>query len=68
MSLCEQGTQTMKQSHLTTPRTLSECHFTPGYTSEGPQRQTIGQVIAGYFLAVVIGVGLAALLVAWWSS
>lgn len=58
----------MKQSHLTTPRTLSECHFTPGYTSEGPQRQTIGQVIAGYFLAVVIGVGLAALLIGWWSS
>ncbi len=58
----------MKQSHLTTPRTLNECHFTPGYTSEGPQRITIGQHIAGYALAVVIGVGMAALLVAWWSS
>jgi hypothetical protein len=58
----------MKQSHLTTPRTLNECHFTPGYTSAGPQRETIAERIAGYVLAVVIGVGLAALLVAWWSS
>jgi hypothetical protein len=58
----------MKQSHLTTPRTLNECHFTPGYTSHGPQKETLGELIAGYALAVVIGVGLAALLVAWWSS
>lgn len=58
----------MKPSNLTTPRTLSECHFTPGYTSEGPQKQTISQIIAGYFLAGVIGVALAALLVFWWSS
>jgi hypothetical protein len=58
----------MKQSHLTTPRTLNECHFTPGYTSEGPKRETLAEIIGGYFLATVIGVGLAALLVAWWSS
>ncbi len=58
----------MKQSHLTTPRTLNECHFTPGYTSEGPHRETALERIAGYALAVAIGVGLAALLVAWWSS
>lgn len=58
----------MKQSNLTTPRTLNECHFTPGYTSEGPQRETMAERIAGYVLAVAIGIGLAALLVAWWSS
>ena len=58
----------MKQSHLTTPRTLSECHFTPGYTTHGPERVSLRDVIAGYVLAVVIGVGLAALLVFWWSS
>jgi ABC-type nitrate/sulfonate/bicarbonate transport system permease component len=68
MTLCKQGTQTMKQSNLTTPRTLNECHFTPGYTSQGPQKETLFEVIAGYALALVIGIGLAALLVAWWSS
>lgn len=58
----------MKPSHLTTPRTLNECHWTPGYTSSGPQRISIRDHIAGYALALVIGVGMAALLVAWWSS
>lgn len=58
----------MKPSHTQTPRTLNECQWTPGYTSQGPQRISLRDVIAGYALAVVIGVGLAALLVAWWSS
>jgi len=58
----------MKPSHTQTPRTLNECHFTPGYTSQGPQKETLFEVIAGYALALVIGIGLAALLVAWWSS
>jgi hypothetical protein len=28
----------MKQSHLTTPRTLSDCTFTTGYSSYRPSR------------------------------
>ena len=58
----------MKQSNLTTPRTLNECHFTPGYTSEGPQRESLRDRIAGFALACVIGIGLAALLFYGWSK
>jgi hypothetical protein len=58
----------MKPSNLTTPRTLSECHWTPGYQSLSDKNETIGEIIAGYVLAMAIGVGIAALLVAWWSS
>lgn len=58
----------MKQSHLTTPRTLSECHFTPGYTSHGPQSESLADRIKGFALACAIGVGMSVLLVAWWSS
>ena len=57
----------MKQSHLTTPRTLNECQFTPGYQSL-QDKEPLGEIIAGYVLALVIGICLAWLLVAWWSS
>ena len=57
----------MKQSHLTTPRTLNECHFTPGYQSID-SKEPLWEVIAGYALALTIGIGMAWLLVAWWSS
>ena len=57
----------MKQSHLTTPRTLNECHFTPGYQSL-TNKEPVWEVVAGYALAIVIGIGMAWLLVAWWSS
>jgi hypothetical protein len=60
----------MKPSHTQTPRTLADCTFTYGYTSVRPMayREPHWQRIGGYVLALVIGVGLAALLVAWWSS
>jgi ABC-type nitrate/sulfonate/bicarbonate transport system permease component len=59
----------MKPSNLVTPRTLNECHWTPGYTSlPSGKNETIGEIIAGYVLAVVIGVGIAVLLIAWWRS
>lgn len=58
----------MKPSNLTTPRTLNECHFTPGYTSEGPQRESLPERIAGFALACVIGVVLAAAMFYGWSS
>lgn len=57
----------MKQSHLTTPRTLNECQFTPGYQSL-QDKEPLGEIIAGYVLALFIGIGMAWLLVAWWSS
>lgn len=60
----------MKQSHLTTPRTLADCQFQYGYTSVRPMahREPMWERVAGYALAVAIGIGLAVLLVAWWSS
>ena len=57
----------MKDSHLKTPRTLNECHWTPGYQTL-KDKELLWEVIAGYVLAVVIGVALAGVLVAWWSS
>lgn len=51
----------MKDSHLKTPRTLNECHWTPGYQTL-QDKEPLREVIAGYVLAVVIGVGLAAAL------
>lgn len=60
----------MKPSNLTTPRTLADCSFVYGYTSVRPMAYRVAtwERLAGYALALVIGVGLAALLVAWWSS
>jgi hypothetical protein len=57
----------MKNSHMQTPRTLNECQWTPGYTRASLKEPLIER-LAGYVLAFVIGVGMAALLVAWWSS
>ena len=57
----------MKDSHIKTPRTLNECQFTHGYQSLSG-KEPLWEVIAGYALALAIGVGIAALLVAWWSS
>jgi hypothetical protein len=60
----------MKHSHTTTPRTLADCTFTYGYTSVRSMgyRESKLERVAGYVLATVIGSGMAALLVAWWSS
>lgn len=58
----------MKPSHMQTPRTLNECHFTPGYTSHGTQREPLMERVAGYVLALTIGIGLATLLFYGWSN
>ena len=58
----------MKPSHLTTPRTLAECTFTYGYTTAQATPETRAERVASYVLAVSIGVGLALLLLAWWSA
>ena len=50
----------MKDSHLRTPRTLSEGQWTPGY--QRLQKEPMWEAVAGYALALVIGIGLAALL------
>ena len=58
----------MKDSHLKTPRTLNECHWTPGYESIPSDKEPLREVVAGYVLAFVIGVSLAAVLFYGWSS
>lgn len=57
----------MKPSHTQTPRTLDQCNFQTGYQCASFE-ESPWERVAGYVLVVVIGVGLAALLVAWWSS
>jgi len=54
----------MKNSHTQTPRNYADCEWIQGYG----RKQTIWRRLAGYALAFAIGVGMAALLVAWWSS
>jgi hypothetical protein len=51
----------MKPSHLQTPRTLADCTFVTGHStmhSETPLWETL----AGYLLAIAIGIGFATLL------
>jgi hypothetical protein len=52
----------MKDSNFKTPRTLNECQWTPGYQSIPSDKEPTWQVVAGYVLAIVIGVGLAVVL------
>jgi len=51
----------MKPSHLQTPRTMNDGIWSSGYVSASSSEQR-WEVLAGYALAIVIGVGLAALL------
>jgi hypothetical protein len=48
----------------TTPRNFADCTWVQGYGHAEP----LWERVAGYALALAIGVGMAALLVAWWSS
>jgi hypothetical protein len=54
----------MKNSNFQTPRNYADCTWVQGYGRTEPLLERI----AGYVLSFVIGVGLACLLVAWWSS
>ena len=60
----------MKPSHTTTPRNLADCTFVYGYATTRPMahREPSWERVASWLLATAIGVGLAVLLVAWWSS
>lgn len=51
----------MKPSHITTPRSLSECNFTHGYTS-GPSKDT--GYSAAWWIAVSICSVVAAVVIA----
>ena len=57
----------MKLSHYQTPRTLADCTFEVGHPS-AQHDEPMFETVAGYLLAVAIGVGMACLLGAWWSS
>lgn len=57
----------MKLSHYQTPRTLADCSFDVGHAS-ARSREPMIESVAGFLLAIAIGVGMACLLVAWWSS
>lgn len=58
----------MKPSHLKTPRTMNEGIWMSGYQSGSVGKSPIAEDVASILVAVAIGIGLAALLVAWWSS
>jgi len=51
----------MKPSHTQTPRTLADCTFVTGHSTMH-QAEPLWEKIAGYVLAVVIGVSLATIL------
>jgi|APGre2960657404_1045060.scaffolds.fasta_scaffold972586_1 hypothetical protein len=59
----------MKPSHTKTPRTMNECHWTPGYTTARSMgyRTEPWERYADVLTAVLIGIALATLLVVWWS-
>ena len=54
----------MKNSNFQTPRNFADCTWVQGYGRKEP----FWERVAGYVLAFGIGVGLAVILVAWWSS
>jgi hypothetical protein len=56
----------MKLSHYQTPRTLADCTFEVGHPEAGSESML--ETVGGVLLAIAIGVGMACLLVAWWSS
>ncbi len=59
----------MKPSHISTPRNLADCTFSVGYPIDSPRAaESLRDIVLGYGLAVLIGFGLAAALVAWWSA
>jgi hypothetical protein len=51
----------MKPSHTQTPRTLSDCTFVTGY-SNIHNNEPVWETVAGYMLAITIGLVLASLL------
>jgi hypothetical protein len=54
----------VKNSNFQTPRNFADCTWVQGYGRTEP----LWERVAGYVLAFGIGVGLAVILVAWWSA
>ena len=52
----------MKDSNFRTPRTLSECQWTPGYVMPPSRDERFKDAMKGIALAFVIGLALAAVL------
>ena len=51
----------MKPSHTQTPRTLADCTFVTGY-SNLHDKEPLWEKVAGFMLAIAIGVALASVL------
>ena len=58
----------MKSSYTKSPRTLDECTFIAGGNAIQHFPQSRTEHAAGFVLAVVIGIVLAAALVHWYAS
>jgi hypothetical protein len=58
----------VKQSYYTTPRSMSQAQW--AFDADPIERypQSRQEAAYGVVLAVVIGIGLAVALVAWWSA
>jgi len=52
----------MKPSHTQTPRCLADCTFVTGHSTMHNTPEPLWEIIAGYVLAIVIGVALALVL------
>jgi ABC-type nitrate/sulfonate/bicarbonate transport system permease component len=51
----------MKPSHYQTPRTLADCTFVTGHSGMH-ESEPLWEIVAGYVLAIVIGIVLATIL------
>ena len=58
----------MKSSYITTPRTMADATWVAGGQAIHHYPQSRTEFAAGLVLAVVIGIALAVLLMAWWSA
>ena len=58
----------MKPSHTVTPRQMSDGQFWLNADPIEHYPESGTQKVYGYLLALGIGMGLAAALVAWWSA
>ena len=52
----------MKPSHTQTPRTLADCTFVTGHSTMHTDSEPLWEKIAGYVLAIFIGISLATIL------
>lgn len=52
----------MKPSHTQTPRTLADSTFVTGYSCMRSDSEPLWEKVAGYMLAIGIGLGFATIL------